>query len=189
MLTFVFILGNTEYRSKQWINNPYETGFMPHSKIATSPATATSYQTRCKTLSTPDGPQPTSDRRPSSQRRKRTCTYSPYESLIRRLIRSAFCSYSKIESSALLSTVLQSPRLPSTRPFLDSEIETAIEALKASTSSIDAQTETLKAQCKELQGILEKEDTDARGREDVLERFTGKNVGEAGKVNAQVYYT
>ncbi|PGH17995.1 hypothetical protein AJ80_04616 [Polytolypa hystricis UAMH7299] len=62
--------------------------------------------------------------------------------------------YTKLEASGALRPLLQGTEISSTRPFLDSEIRTAIESLKASTIAIEKQTETLKQQCNELKSQL-----------------------------------
>ncbi|KAL1958100.1 hypothetical protein VTO42DRAFT_5140 [Malbranchea cinnamomea] len=94
--------------------------------------------------------------------------------------------YSNLMSSPSFNNILQSPNLLSTRPFLDDEIATAIESLKNSTAAIEAQTEVLQAQYKELRAILQEEDQNLRRRETVLERFNGKNADEARKVYGAV---
>ena len=59
-------------------------------------------------------------------------------------------SYSKLERSGSLNTILHDPALGATRAVLEDDLRCAIESLEASTAAIQRQTQTLASQCEQL---------------------------------------
>lgn len=72
--------------------------------------------------------------------------------------------YSKLEASGSLENVLRNPDLRAIRPFLEQDIQPAIESLKASTSAIQKQTEILNSQWEKLNKHIHSENERSRVR-------------------------
>ncbi|KAF3392557.1 Vacuolar cation/proton exchanger 2 [Penicillium rolfsii] len=74
------------------------------------------------------------------------------------LSREELALYNKLEASGALQPILRDPELGATRPFLEDDIQSAIEFLQASTATIQKRTETLAFQCDTLKKQLRQQE-------------------------------
>ncbi|KAL4806987.1 hypothetical protein BDV18DRAFT_111110 [Aspergillus unguis] len=94
--------------------------------------------------------------------------------------------YSKLEESGTLPTILSDPSFDSTRPFLDEDLQTAIETLNKSTTEIQKQTDILATQLDVL-SRQQKRDKDRESKQNrEVERLRRKHDAERQNTAAAV---
>ncbi|OJD09801.1 hypothetical protein AJ78_08919 [Emergomyces pasteurianus Ep9510] len=102
------------------------------------------------------------------------------------LSKEEFTLYAKLEAAGSLKSILHGQEITSTRPFLDDEIRDAIVSLKASTTAIENQTETLRLQCKEVKSQIRKGNQSRQREAKALGHLRNKHALEKQQIDVAV---
>ncbi|KAJ5286940.1 hypothetical protein N7478_002626 [Penicillium angulare] len=106
------------------------------------------------------------------------------ETLLSKEELSLYERYTKLENSGALQPILREPSLGATRPFLETDIQSAIDSLEASTVTIKQQSHVLSLQCEAVKKKLRREGSLDQDRSRDIARLRKKH--ESGKQNATV---